>query len=179
MPRKQISTKAQGCISAPSVPTDSNLSKKPHVQTGCETYTNFVPSPSRYDWSRHEKSLHLSLEKWICAPLGEIITDKATGKPKCVYCDELDPSKEHLATHNHSGCEEKGLESRTFYRKDHLRQHLRLVHGCKMTASMESWKSEAQYIKSRCGFCQMTFDKCREHTQRLTHLSRAWSVAQH
>jgi hypothetical protein len=82
---------------------------------------------SKYDWSRHEKSLHLSLEKWICAPLGEVIVDKATGKPKCVYCDELEPSKEHLATHNHSGCEEKGLESRTFYRKDHLRQHLRLM----------------------------------------------------
>lgn len=25
---------------------------------------------SKYDWTRHEKSLHLSLEKWICAPLG-------------------------------------------------------------------------------------------------------------
>lgn len=115
---------------------------------------------SKYDWSRHEKSLHLSLEKWICAPLGEIIADKATGKRKCVYCDELDPSSDHLATHNHSACEEKGIDSRTFYRKDHLRQHLRLMHGCKMTASMESWKSEAQYIKSRCGFCQLSFDKC-------------------
>lgn len=82
---------------------------------------------SKYDWSRHEKSLHLSLEKWICAPLGEVITDAATGKRKCVYCDTLDPSDEHLATHNHSACCEKGLDSRTFYRKDHLRQHLRLM----------------------------------------------------
>jgi hypothetical protein len=82
---------------------------------------------SKYDWSRHEKSLHLSLEKWICAPLGESIVDTTTGKRKCVYCDALEPSEEHLATHNHRGCEEKGLESRTFYRKDHLRQHLRLM----------------------------------------------------
>ena len=124
---------------------------------------------SKYDWSRHEKSLHLSLEKWICAPIGEVIADKTTGKPKCVYCDALEPSKEHLATHNHKGCEEKGLESRTFYRKDHLRQHLRLMHGCKMTPSMESWKSEAQYIKSRCGFCQMTFDKWQD---RVDHLAK-------
>jgi len=29
---------------------------------------------SKYDWTRHEKSLHLSLEKWICAPLGPIGT---------------------------------------------------------------------------------------------------------
>jgi hypothetical protein len=82
---------------------------------------------TKYDWSRHEKSLHLSLEKWICAPLGKVIVDKATGKRKCVYCDALEPSEEHIATHHHSACEEKGLESRTFYRKDHLRQHLRLM----------------------------------------------------
>ncbi|KAF2830694.1 hypothetical protein CC86DRAFT_391553 [Ophiobolus disseminans] len=124
---------------------------------------------SKYDWSRHEKSLHLSLEKWICAPLGPIIVDKATGKRKCVYCDDLEPTDEHLAAHNHGGCEEKGLESRTFYRKDHLRQHLRLMHGCKMTASMEPWKSEAQYIKSRCGFCQMSFDKWQD---RIDHLAK-------
>ncbi|KAH7383300.1 hypothetical protein BKA66DRAFT_417892 [Pyrenochaeta sp. MPI-SDFR-AT-0127] len=124
---------------------------------------------SKYDWSRHEKSLHLSLEKWLCAPLGEIIADKATGKPKCVYCDTLDPSPEHLATHNHIGCYEKGTESRTFYRKDHLRQHLRLMHGCKMTPSMETWKSEAQFIKSRCGFCGMNFDKWQD---RVDHLAK-------
>ncbi|KAL1604283.1 hypothetical protein SLS59_004078 [Nothophoma quercina] len=124
---------------------------------------------SKYDWSRHEKSLHLSLEKWICAPIGEVITDPATGKSKCVYCDELEPSKDHLATHNHSACEEKGLDSRTFYRKDHLRQHLRLMHGCKMTKNMESWKSEAQYIKSRCGFCGMDFDKWQD---RVDHLAK-------
>jgi hypothetical protein len=111
----------------------------------------------------------LSLEKWLCAPLGEIVADKATGKPKCVYCDAIDPSKEHLATHNHSGCLEKGKESRTFYRKDHLRQHLRLMHGCKMTATMETWKSEAQYIKSRCGFCSMNFDKWQD---RVDHLAK-------
>jgi hypothetical protein len=124
---------------------------------------------SKYDWSRHEKSLHLSLEKWICAPLGEVIADTATGKRKCVYCDELDPSEDHLAAHNHAGCEEKGLESRTFYRKDHLRQHLRLMHGCKMTESMESWRSQAQYIKSRCGFCSMDFDKWQD---RVDHLAK-------
>ncbi|KAG9189036.1 hypothetical protein G6011_05904 [Alternaria panax] len=122
---------------------------------------------SKYDWSRHEKSLHLSLEKWLCAPLGEIVADKATGKPRCVYCDELDPSKDHLATHNHTACYEKGPESRTFYRKDHLRQHLRLMHGCKMVASMDTWKSEAQYIKSRCGFCGMNFSKWQDRTDHL------------
>ncbi|KAH6633206.1 hypothetical protein C7974DRAFT_452440 [Boeremia exigua] len=123
---------------------------------------------SKYDWSRHEKSLHLSLEKWICAPLGPVVADAATGKSKCVYCGELDPSQDHIATHNHSACEEKGLESRTFYRKDHLRQHLRLMHDVKTTSAMDSWKSEAQYIKSRCGFCSMDFDKWQDRNDHLS-----------
>ena len=101
--------------------------------------------------------------------MGEVVTHTTTGKGKCVYCGELEPTKDHLATHNHSACEEKGLESRTFYRKDHLRQHLRLMHDVKMTPAMDLWKSEAQYIKSRCGFCAMDFDKWQD---RVDHLSK-------
>jgi hypothetical protein len=38
-----------------------------------------------------------------------------------------------------------------------------------MTASMETWKSEAQYIKSRCGFCGIDFDKWQD---RVDHLAK-------
>ena len=38
-----------------------------------------------------------------------------------------------------------------------------------MTASMESWKIEAQNINSRCGFCGMTFDKWQD---RVDHLAK-------
>lgn len=126
---------------------------------------------SKYDWSRHEKSLHISLEKWICAPLGEVVTCDASGQRKCVYCDAIEPSQEHLDTHNHKACQEKGHEARTFYRKDHLRQHLRLMHGCKMIPSMDSWKSEAPLIRSRCGFCGMTFEKWQD---RVDHLAKEY-----
>ncbi|KAF2840114.1 hypothetical protein M501DRAFT_915111, partial [Patellaria atrata CBS 101060] len=124
---------------------------------------------SKYDWCRHEKSLHLSMEKWICAPLGETIVCDISGRQKCVYCDTLDPSPEHLEAHNHSACEEKGLEARTFYRKDHLRQHLRLMHGCKMIESMDAWKMETPHIRCRCGFCGQTFDTWSE---RCDHLAK-------
>ncbi|EKG15704.1 Homeobox [Macrophomina phaseolina MS6] len=124
---------------------------------------------SKYDWARHEKSLHLSLEKWICAPLGPVITCTASGQRKCVFCDAIDPDKEHLETHNWSACEERSPEQRTFYRKDHLRQHMRLMHNCKLTQTMESWKSETQYIKSRCGFCRMTFETWQD---RVDHLAK-------
>ncbi|KAF2138073.1 uncharacterized protein K452DRAFT_277805 [Aplosporella prunicola CBS 121167] len=124
---------------------------------------------NKYDWSRHEKSLHLSLEKWICAPLGPVITCSASGQKKCVFCDAIDPSQEHLEDHNWSTCEEKGPEGRTFYRKDHLRQHMRLMHNCKLTQTMESWKSETTYIRSRCGFCRQTFDTWQD---RVDHLAK-------
>jgi homeobox KN domain-containing protein/Tc5 transposase-like DNA-binding protein len=124
---------------------------------------------TKYDWTRHEKSLHLSMEKWICAPIGGIITCSSTGSKKCVYCDALNPTREHLDSHNHSACNDKPPEGRTYYRKDHLRQHLRLVHNCKLIDSMENWKSEAAYIKCRCGFCNEDFTSWND---RCNHLAK-------
>lgn len=63
---------------------------------------------TKYDWSRHEKSLHLSLEKWICAPLGPVITVSSTGQRQCVYCGENNPNEDHVETHNHSPAKRKG-----------------------------------------------------------------------
>ncbi|EME46435.1 hypothetical protein DOTSEDRAFT_78718, partial [Dothistroma septosporum NZE10] len=123
---------------------------------------------SKYDWTRHEKSLHLSLEKWICAPNGPTITDQESGDKQCVYCDLHNPSSDHIETHNHRQCEDKGLDARTFYRKDHLRQHLRLMHGCEMTTAMDSWKSIAVNINCRCGFCAQRFTVWQERVDHLT-----------
>ena len=123
---------------------------------------------SKYDWTRHEKSLHLSLDKWVCAPLGPVIADPATGNEKCMYCDARNPTRDHLETHNHRQCEEKGLDARTFYRKDHLRQHLRLMHNCKMTAFMDNWRFTAVSINSRCGFCAQRFTVWQERVDHLT-----------
>ncbi|KAI7367651.1 hypothetical protein KC354_g3273 [Hortaea werneckii] len=122
----------------------------------------------KYDWTRHEKSLHLSLEKWVCAPLGPVVVDAETNRRKCVYCEELDPDDEHLEFHNHHQCEEKGIDARTFYRKDHLRQHLRLMHGCAMSPAMEKWKFTAVKINSRCGFCAQRFSVWQERVDHLT-----------
>lgn len=129
----------------------------------CDTFR------SKYDWTRHEKSLHLSLEKWTCAPLGPIITDQESGSAKCVYCDLNNPSSDHLDSHNHRQCEEKGLDARTFYRKDHLRQHLRLFHGCDvLLPSTESWRSVTNNINSRCGFCAARFTTWTDRVDHIT-----------
>jgi len=85
-----------------------------------------------------------------------------------VYCDTQDPSDERIENHSHRQCEDKGLDARTFYRKDHLRQHLRLMHGCEMTTFMELWKSTAVNINSRCGFCAQRFTVWQERIDHIT-----------
>lgn len=114
--------------------------------------------PSKYDWQRHEKSLHLALERWMCAPKGPTIINESTGAPICVFCQRPNPSPQHLESHNYLTCADKTASERTFYRKDHLRQHLRLAHGAAFHASiMDAWKSTTDSIRSNCGFCPAKF----------------------
>lgn len=110
---------------------------------------------SKYDWTRHESTLHLLLEKWVCAPHGPIYFD---GLPRCVFCDAPNPTTSHLQSHNYDDCVAKPAASRVFGRKDHLRQHLRLVHhvDC-MPTSMDAWKSQITSVNCRCGFCGERF----------------------
>jgi hypothetical protein len=122
--------------------------------------------PAKYDWQRHEKSLHLGLERWTCCPNGGSV--EVDGVPHCVFCGSTDPTPEHLETHNFLACYEKTVQERTFYRKDHLRQHLKLSHSAKFDPSMEAWKSTTNEIKSRCGFCPQLFMTWQ---QRADHLA--------
>ena len=124
--------------------------------------------PAKYDWQRHEKSLHLALERWTCCPDGGTFLVPATGCRHCVFCQAENPTAEHLEAHNFLQCQEKTLQERTFYRKDHLRQHLKLLHGTKFEPCMESWKSTTNEIKSRCGFCPSVFSTWQ---QRADHLA--------
>lgn len=121
---------------------------------------------SKYDWQRHEKSLHLALERWICSPNGGLVD--LAGQAVCVYCHMPDPTSEHLEMHNHLACQEKTLNERTFYRKDHLRQHLKLFHSAKFDPLMESWKSMMSEIRSSCGFCPCIL---KTWEQRADHLA--------
>ncbi|KAK5998296.1 Homeobox protein 4 [Cladobotryum mycophilum] len=124
---------------------------------------------TKHDWQRHEKSLHLSLERWVCAPDGPRAVNPENGVTCCVFCGEANPDNAHIDTHNHAACQERSLEERTFYRKDHLNQHLRLVHNVKfMDWSMKSWKVATPEIRSRCGFCGIVMDTW---TIRVDHLA--------
>ncbi|KAI5921303.1 hypothetical protein F4810DRAFT_679264 [Camillea tinctor] len=123
---------------------------------------------TKHDWQRHEKSLHLSLERWICSPDGAKSLNPENGLICCVFCGEPNPDDAHIDSHNYSGCTERTQEERTFYRKDHLRQHLRLVHNVKYLAwAMDKWRLTSPEIRSRCGFCGIVLDSWTIRTDHL------------
>lgn len=142
---------------------DQKTQRRPYQCTFCTDAFK-----SKYDWTRHEKSLHLSLESWACAPFGPTYKDESTGTLHCAFCDIDNPSENHIQEHNYWGCQKKPSALRTFYRKDHLRQHLRLVHGINNAKSnIASWKSEVIEINSRCGFCAATFTRWSDRNDHI------------
>ncbi|KAL6793309.1 hypothetical protein GGI42DRAFT_152907 [Trichoderma sp. SZMC 28013] len=109
---------------------------------------------TKHDWQRHEKSLHLSLEQWVCSPNGPIQFCAEWDCLACVYCGLKDPSPEHAEHHNDFVCHGRPDAEKTFFRKDHLRQHLSIVHDAKFQKwPMSDWKVATPAVRSRCGFC--------------------------
>ncbi|OJJ89056.1 uncharacterized protein ASPGLDRAFT_101233, partial [Aspergillus glaucus CBS 516.65] len=119
---------------------------------------------SKYDWMRHEKSLHLNLENWICAPYGGTVLLPSTNRVHCAYCNQLDPIAEHLNQHNHGACDG---QQRSFRRKDHLVQHLRLFHRLETLPLIDDWKTETTNFTSRCGFCDRQMSNWPERYKHL------------
>ncbi|KAL4938595.1 hypothetical protein BDV06DRAFT_231647 [Aspergillus oleicola] len=123
---------------------------------------------TKYDWARHEKSLHLPVDRWPCAPRGGLVCDD-DGVTICVFCQCQGADDDHLNQHDYLACREKPSEQRTFDRKDHLRQHLKLIHGVYYHFTMDEWhESRASMVSSRCGFCDATFSSW---TDRVDHVA--------
>lgn len=124
---------------------------------------------------RHEKSLHLSLENWVCTPFGGAVELPSTGRMHCAYCNQLDPTHEHLEQHNHSACQQ---QTRMFQRKDHLLQHLRLFHRIDTIPLIDNWKHVFTEIPSRCGFCETRMSTWTERADHLTqHFRKGYTMA--
>lgn len=125
---------------------------------------------TKYDWQRHEKALHLSLEQWTCTPEGpRVPAPDSFGEVCCVFCGALSPDDEHLEAHQYSACQARDESERSFYRKDHLVQHLKLVHKVDTkNVLLGRWKTSTLDVKSRCGFCSLIMSTW---TERVDHLA--------
>ena len=124
---------------------------------------------TKHDWQRHEKSLHISLESWTCAPEGPLVPNPKTGQPCCAFCGRFDATEAHIESHNFSVCKGRTLGDKTFFRKDHLSQHLKLVHNVMfLDWTMKSWQTTTTSVRSRCGFCGIVM---ASWSARVDHLA--------
>lgn len=126
---------------------------------------------SKYDWTRHESTLHLVLEKWTCAPFGPKHRKAGEEVELCVFCDTVNPTDIHLSSHEFASCQNKPISARTFYRKDHLRQHLRITHKVHdfQPSSMLDWMVKIERINCRCGFCGERFSAWPERNEHIAN----------
>ncbi|KAF2661818.1 hypothetical protein K491DRAFT_387747 [Lophiostoma macrostomum CBS 122681] len=106
----------------------------------------------KYDWKRHEESVHFPQTEWICMPNGPVY-DTGGGK-RCSLCDSEYPDDAHLETHNCQACTTTPQEQHSFMRKDKLVQHLLQVHRCKPPPSIKTWsRPVSRTCTMICGIC--------------------------
>lgn len=122
---------------------------------------------SKYDWRRHEKSLHLDLEVWKCAPTEGTFTDSKNIERCCAYCGVPSPDSPHLETHHHQACVNRAISARCFRRRDHLAQHLRVFHKLQDLPQLDDWVEQTPAVKSRCGFCDLSLASWDERADHL------------
>jgi hypothetical protein len=77
---------------------------------------------SKYEWVRHEDSVHALRTTWICCDT------KSAFLQSCPFCGQMNPDDAHMAGHKYPQCFSKPESQRTFYRRDHFIQHLHHVH---------------------------------------------------
>ncbi|CAO2656759.1 Nn.00g055620.m01.CDS01 [Neocucurbitaria sp. VM-36] len=128
---------------------------------------------SRLEWMRHEQTIHMPEELWICCP--------RTGEfpRRCPFCEKSDPSPSHLTDHNYLSCQGKPLSERTFGRKDHFLQHISQVHKvspgqkpARLTELVEAWRHPLPLKEGHqalhCGFCGSTFATYQDRTKHVS-----------
>lgn len=129
---------------------------------------------SRVEWLRHERTIHMPEELWVCCPR------TGTFPQRCPFCEKVHPSPAHLADHNYLACQKKPLSERTFGRRDHFLQHISQTHRvrpeqkpARLTELEHVWRhplpSQIGYQALHCGFCGVNFATYQERT---THVER-------
>ena len=126
------------------------------------------------DWARHLE-IHEPQQYYTCMLQGETVVIR--GNVACPFCDEFDPTQDHLRTHNVSRCADKTHEKRTFQRRDHMLSHMKRNHNSLAKNPPDAWMTVVHADPNQqfwCGFCRSflrtTWDS------RLQHLSNHFKV---
>lgn len=144
----------------------ASSSRHPYQCTFCD-----ASFKRRFDWCRHEKSVHISLDFWVCRSQEHSVWHIGKTEPQCTFCGVDSPTEEHIASHDFETCAERPEAERTFARKDHLWQHLKKFHHCESWAGLDlkTWRTHSNSLQSRCGFCQLAFYTWTDRQDHLAH----------
>ncbi|KAI1739903.1 hypothetical protein F4680DRAFT_420526 [Xylaria scruposa] len=125
-------------------------------------------------WRRHEVSAHAPQVQWVCGL--DKPTDLGAGIV-CPICVAQSGADSAACAHRFDECWEKPKSQRAFFRKDALKQHVRIVH-CKGDLpllsrggiNLDDWKEEIDTSKYNltCHFCGFT---CKTWNSRASHLT--------
>ncbi|KAF2432714.1 hypothetical protein EJ08DRAFT_110275 [Tothia fuscella] len=149
---------------------DSNSKKYRYFCTFCSD-----PFPDRYSWNRHEESIHMPRTLWVCSFDTQIPTEKGP----CDYCLEIIEHNDwtrHLSSHRYAECALRREIDRTFYRKDHFKQHLVGFHRMSHCV-VQSWPDGSRQdappllpgcLELRCGLCGQ---HCKDWKMRVDHVA--------
>ncbi|KAF2729987.1 hypothetical protein EJ04DRAFT_555745 [Polyplosphaeria fusca] len=80
---------------------------------------------------------------WTCMLSGPTIILPGALGTRCAFCMAKNPDENHLLNHRISKCAERPPDDRTFFRPDHLRQHIKNFHGTTLYDIVQAkWKRE-------------------------------------
>jgi hypothetical protein len=161
---------------SPVTPVRGNATHSEQEMWQCTfCHTHLVPK----SWRRHEETQHRPKAEWTCMLYGPRLsfpsrsnsnTHTSNSSSCCAFCMLPNPPSSHYSTHHRiTECSIRPLSERTFYRPDHLRQHVKNFHNAALFESVQSrWKRKAEEKDKgyTCGFCGVwleSWDKREGH----------------
>lgn len=138
----------------------------------------------RSEWTRHEEAKHYFSYHWVCCLDQTESAEKVV--TNCSICEQSDVSLGHVRGHDEfRTCRDKDIATRTFFRRDHLAQHIRGTHlksdirstnralatrALAVTILTHAWRIDNTSLSPEalyCGFCGSTFDNWKAREARV------------
>ncbi|ORY02289.1 hypothetical protein BCR34DRAFT_521525 [Clohesyomyces aquaticus] len=158
-------------------------------------------------WRRHEETQHRPRSQWTCMLYGPRLSfptrtntnpssastpganENRNSTSYCAFCMLRSPPESHFQLHHRiSECAKRAPKDRTYFRPDHLRQHVKNFHNSKLADSAQArWKNttsksgegdgdeEKGWICGFCGDHLSTWDKRETHI--ANHFKDGWTMA--
>lgn len=171
---------------SPCVSSAQRQQQSMDIEAGKKFYCTFCQQVfgTAYAWKRHEESVHVPQKVWVCARHESDNTDN-----KCPLCEDTTVCSRTECSHKFQACWNKAKKHRRFFRKDALKQHIRLVH-CKglaptrwrqllKTIGFDDWTenisaNDCDLTCYFCGFVNSSWDERAKHI--VTHFERGFTI---